>query len=255
MSRARATRGLLVLLLLGAPATGCGGQNAQTPPPPAPGPTLQARASDELRGLARSLESFERDPSAAGVAAVLRQAKADLAWLERQAGGWKASPALEAFADGISDHRRLLAEAGERSADELAPLLDAVAHDIAVKARQCRTFGGPVPVSVRVVTRDGTNREVNGYEVWYVRKAYQGKPAAFRRFEQNSSPAAHVFNEAGYYVLWTDHLSARARKLRAEPLDVEVGPDRREQLLDLVVPGDAIAPDAAVGGVPSTPPP
>ena len=93
-------------------------------------------------------------------------------------------------------------------------------------------------------------REVNGYEVWYVRKAYETKPAAYRRFEQNSSPAGHVFNEAGYYVLWTDHLSARARKLRAQPLDVEIGPDRREQFVDLVVPVDATAPDAASIGVP-----
>jgi hypothetical protein len=253
MSRALATRSLLVLLLLGAAATGCGGQN-QTAPPPATGPTLQAQASDELRALARALESLARDPervpSSSPVAAGLRQANADLLWLERRAGGWQASPALEAFVAGVSDHRRLLAEASQRTAAELAPLLDAVVHDIAVKTRQCRTFGGPVPVSVRVVTRDATNREVNGYEVWYVRKAYEGKPTAFRRFEQNSSPAAHVFNEAGYYVLWTDHLSARARKVRAEPLDVEVGPDRREQLLDLVVPGETAAADAAGAGAP-----
>ncbi|HWO13553.1 MAG TPA: hypothetical protein VNN80_28825 [Polyangiaceae bacterium] len=243
---------VLLLLLLGAPATGCGGSQAAPEPPP--GPTIQSRAREEARALARALESFARDParvpSASPLAAGLRQANTDLLWLEQRAGGWQASPSLEAFVAGIADHRRLLAEASALPADELASLLDAVVRDVSVKARQCRTFGGPVPVSIRVITRDATNREVNGYEVWFVRKAYESKPAAFRRFEQNSSPAGHVFNEAGYYVLWTDHLSARALKLRAQPIDVEVGPDRRDQLVDLTVPGEAAAADAASIGAP-----
>lgn len=228
-----------VLLLLGAVSGACGGQSAQAGPPPAAVPA-QSPARDELHALIGALDAMlgdaERVPADSPLGAELRQARADVVWLERNAAAWRPSPSVDAFVAAITSHRQVLADVREAPAADAAAPLHAVARDLAVKARQCRTFGGPVPVDVRVVTRDASNHVVNGYEVWYVRKAYENKPAAFRRFDQNSSPAGHVFLEAGYYVLWADHLSARARRQRAVPLDIEVGTDRREQVVDLLVP-------------------
>jgi hypothetical protein len=238
-----------VLLLVAAAAGGCSGQSAQAGPEPvAPAPRSPAR--EELNALIGALDGLlgdaERVPSESPLAAGLRQARADVVWLERRAATWPPSPAVDAFVAAITSHRQVLADVRQAPAAEAGPVLEGVVRDLAVKARQCRTFGGPVPVDVRVVTRDASNNVVNGYEVWYVRKAYENKPAAFRRFDQNSSPAGHIFLEAGYYVLWADHLSARARRQRAVPLDIEIGNDRREQVVDLVVP-DAAAEASSVG--------
>ena len=241
--------------LLGLVALGCGGQSAQLPSEVPPIAAQRSPAGDELHALVGALDALlndgERAPSTGPLAAGLRQARIDVIWLERRAASWPSTPAVEAFVAAMSGHRQLLAQAGRAPAAEAAPLIDVVVRDLAIKARQCRTFGGPIPVDVHVVTRDTANREVSGYEVWYVRKAYERDPAAFRRFEQNSSPAAHLFNEAGYYVLWVDQASASDRRRRGVPFDLEVGPDRLRQVVDLVVPA---ADDDAAGAASASAP-
>jgi hypothetical protein len=246
------------IVLLGA-ALGCIEPRPPAAPPPAVATTrpsasttntaTQASARDALVALLPELEALQADtervPASTPLAEAVARARKDVAWLERNVGKWPVGPPLDGFVAAFVAHRHVLAEAREAPAAEAALQIDAVARDLAVKAQQCRTFGGPVPVNVRVVTRDAENREVSGYEVWFVRKAYERMPAAYRRFEQNSSPAGHIFNEAGYYVIWADHLSARARRQRGVPLDLEVGPDRREQVVDLIVP-DATANTASV---------
>jgi hypothetical protein len=236
------------ILLLGAVAFGCIEPKQQAAPPPAtaPAPSASAQslaARDALHALLPELEGLaadaERVPASSPLAASVARAQKDVAWLERNVAKWPPGPPVEAFVAAFVAHREVLAGARHAAPAEAAPQIEAVVRDLAVKAQQCRTFGGPVPVNVRVVTRDAANREVSGYEVWYVRKAYERMPNAYRRFEQNSSPAGHVFNEAGYYVIWADHLSVRARRQRGVPLDLEVGPDRREQVIDLVVPDTA----------------
>jgi hypothetical protein len=243
------------ILLLGVATSSCVEPKQQAGPQPGtastPTPPQSAAARDALRALLPELEALsadlERVPPSTPLAESVARAQKDVTWLERNVAKWPAGPSVDAFVAAFVAHRQVLADARRAAPAEAAPQIQAVVRDLAVKAQQCRTFGGPVPVNVRVVTRDADNREVSGYEVWYVRKAYERMPNAYRRFEQNSSPAGHVFNEAGYYVLWADHLSARARRLRGVPLDLEVGPDRREQVIDLIVP-DATANTASVGG-------
>lgn len=242
------------ILLVGAAAFGCVEPKQQAGPRPSTAATpaasaQSAAARDALRALLPELEALsadpERVPASTPLAESVARAQKDVSWLERNVAKWPPGPPVEAFAAAFVEHRQVLVDARQAPPAEAAPQIEAVVRDLAVKAQQCRTFGGPVTVNVRVVTRDADNHEVSGYEVWYVRKAYERMPNAFRRFEQNSSPAGHVFNEAGYYVIWADHLSARARRQRGVPLDLEVGPDRREQVIDLVVP-DATANTASV---------
>lgn len=244
------------ILAIGAAAFGCVEPKQQSGPQPGTASTNAAApsaqiiaAADALRALLPELEGLSTDPArvpaTSALAEAVARAKKDVTWLERNVAKWPPGPPVEAFVAAFVAHRQVLADARRAAPAEAAPQIEAVVRDLAVKAQQCRTFGGPVPVDVRVVTRDADNREVNGYEVWYVRKAYERMPRAYRRFEQNSSPASHVFNEAGYYVIWADHLSARARRQRGVPLDLEIGRDRREQVIDLVVP-DATTNTASV---------
>ena len=242
------------ILLLGAAAVGCVEPKQQAGPQPGTAATpnasaQNAAAGDALRALLPELAGLsadrERVPASTPLAESVARAQRDVTWLERNVAKWPPGPSLDAFVAAFVAHRQVLSDARRAAPAEAAPQIDAVVRDLAVKAQQCRTFGGPVTVNVRVVTRDAENREVSGYEVWYVRKAYERMPNAYRRFEQNSSPAGHVFSEAGYYVIWADHLSARARRQRGVPLDLEVGPDRREQVIDLVVP-DATTNTASV---------
>ena len=215
-------------------------------------------AEETLSALGRALDQHAREAHAAAQAAGapsslearLRAAQKDVLWLERRAPTWPKSAALDELVAALSAHVELLGEVHHTASAEAEPLLDAVIRDLQVKARQCRKFGGPVPVSVNVVTRDSGQQEVTGYEVWYVRKAYEGKPSAFRRFERNSSPAHRVFQEAGYYVLWAEHPAARqegrqeAREAarRGVRIDVELGAEQLEQIVDLSVPGVASVP-------------
>jgi len=197
--------------------------------------TLLGRALDQLAQRARA-GAQSGEASSAALEVKLRAAHKDVLWLERRAPAWPKSAARDEFLAAISAHVQLLGEVSHAPSAEAEPLLDAVVRDLQVKSRQCRRFGGPVPVSVNVVTRDAGDREVTGYEVWYVRKAYEHKPAAFRRFERNSSPAHRVFQEAGYYVLWAARPAVREQARQGDRLDVEVGPDQLEQVVDLRVP-------------------
>lgn len=216
----------------------------------APSP-VSAHPQEGLSALRRALDhlvqQLREGEQTAGVSPSslevrLSAAQKDVVWLERRAPGWPASAALHEFVAAISAHVQLLDEVRDASSAEAEPLLDAVVRDLQVKARQCRRFGGPVPVSISVVTRDAKHQEITGYEVWYVRKAYERRPAAFRRFEQNSSPARRVFQEAGYYVLWAEPPAALGQAGRGARLDVEVGAEQLDQVVDLSVPVLSVEP-------------
>jgi len=234
--------GLILLGLAGGLSSACA-PHAAAPGAdrPASLPPLLAHAAEELALLAQSLARFaearaqsgDMDPS---LGARLSQAQGDVRWLERHVSSWQVSPAVNEFAAAITEQRRLLAGVPAAPIVETLPVIDAVLRDLQVKARQCRRFGGPVPVSVSVVTRDANNQEVTGYEVWFVRKAYEREAGAFRRFDRNSSPAGRVFQEAGYYVLWAERPSALGQRQRGTPLDVEVGAEQRDQVVDLMAP-------------------
>ena len=135
-----------------------------------------------------------------------------------------------------AEHRQLLGELRQLPSAEARPLLGAVLRDLEIKSAQCRRFGGPVPVNVSVITRDIAQREVTGYEVWFVRKALERKLRAARRFDRHSSPAGRIFNEAGYYVLWAVPPGQRPDASSIARVDVEVGASQQDQVVDLTAP-------------------
>lgn len=213
----------------------------------APTSALAVRAQQELALVSEALDELARTSHLAldaSLGARLGNARKELGWLTRKAPSWAPSTSLEELVSTLAQHRELLGELRQLPSEEARPLLSALLRDLEIKAQQCRRFGGPVPVNVSVVTRDAEHREVTGYEVWFVRKAYERRPRAFRRFDRNSSPAGRVFQEAGYYVLWAvpPGQSPNPSSIR---LDVEVGANEQDQVFDLTAP----AADAAAGPV------
>lgn len=210
-----------------------------------------ARAQAELGALEGAFAELALEPAAAALAPQLEGAQRDLRWLEGQAPRWAESPALAELVGALAAHRQLLGELRPLETEQAQASVQALIRDVHVKAEQCRHFGGPVPVNVSVVTRDANNREVTGYEVWFVRKAYERRSTEFRRFERNSSPAERRFQEAGYYVLWAappGQGSTGAGRAGSTPdgarLDVEVGADQRDQVFDLIAPAPEPRSDA-----------
>jgi hypothetical protein len=240
------------LVLAGALAASCGGSggrgSAPVAAPTAAAAAAQERAQQELAALSDAFEALAREPSLLAHEAAIEPhwaaVQRDLHWLERRAASWQAAPSLEPFVAALAEHRQLLHEVRLATSAEALPVVEALIRDVHVKAEQCRRFGGPVPVGVSVITRDTAHREVTGYEVWFVRKAYERKPSTFRRFERNSSPAARTFEEAGYYVLWAA-LPGRAPSPSSVRLDVEVGATEREQVFDLTAPAHESGPGSA----------
>jgi hypothetical protein len=205
--------------------------------------TQQERAQQELTFVSEAIDELARtshlalDPS---LGAQLGNVRKELGWLMRKAPHWATSASLEELVSALGQHRELLAELRLLPSAEARPLLSALLRDLEIKALQCRRFGGPVPVNVSVVTRDTEHREVAGYEVWFVRKAYERRPRAFRRFDRNSSPAGRVFQEAGYYVLWAVP-PGQSPNPSSSRLDVEVGANEQDQVFDLTTPVPAPA--------------
>ncbi|MEY2931304.1 MAG: hypothetical protein RL033_2053 [Pseudomonadota bacterium] len=200
--------------------------------------TQQERAQQELTLVSEAIDELARTSHLAldaTLGAQLGNVRKDLGWLLRRAPGWTTSASLEELVSALGQHRELLAELRLLPSEEARPLLSALLRDLEIKAQQCRRFGGPVPVNVSVVTRDAEHHEVTGYEVWFVRKAYERRPRSFRRFDRNSSPAGRVFQEAGYYVLWAVP-PGQSPNPSSSRLDVEVGASEQDQVFDLTAP-------------------
>jgi hypothetical protein len=228
--------------------------HATPPPSRATTPAISAARSKALAGLEsleaaleRIKQSYPRPPPGRDRTWVIWQASVtqtqeDVRWLGRRAPSWPESAALDALITTVTAQAARLE--GHRPSEVTPPLglLDSVGRDIAIKAQQCRLFGGPVPVSVNVISKDHVNQEVSGYEVWFVRKGFEDTPREFRRFERHSSPAARVFNDPGYYVLWLERQEPGGARARGERVDVEIGPEQRVQEIDLLAPSAGAAP-------------
>lgn len=165
----------------------------------------------------------------------IRSMSTDVTWLERNAPAWRPSESTAGFSRSIAYTTALLQSLLDRVRTDVKPVLDIARRDLRIHFLQCRAMGGPTTVQVRVRTRDGSSKEVGGYEVWYVRKAFENVPAAFRRFEQNSSPTERSFREAGFYVLWVEHTVPSGLKRRGTRLDFEIGLDQTTRI-DLATP-------------------
>lgn len=240
-----------VMLAVG---SGCGAAAARprpesAEPSPQPESARLQRVREELALASEAFDELTRASHLAldpGLGAQLAHVRKELGWLARKAPSWQPSSSVAELAGALAQHRQLLAELRQLPSAEARQLLGAVLRDLEIKALQCRRFGGPVPVNVSVVTRDLEQREVTGYEVWFVRKAYERKRGSARRFDRHSSPAGRVFNEAGYYVLWAVP-PGQSPGASSTPLDVEVGASQQDQVVDLTAP--AVEPGPGPAGL------
>jgi hypothetical protein len=87
---------------------------------------------------------------------------------------------------------------------------------------------GTVRVPVRTL-RD--EKEVSGYEVWYVTVAWESETNSFHRYKKFSSPTTENLNP-GYYKMWSAKNGQSGTRV---PVTVEEG---RADPIDLTVPRD-----------------
>jgi hypothetical protein len=161
---------------------------------------------------------------------VKAQALDNIDWFLSKSADWPAETNFQSFASDITLDAALLARRDQTPPRPIAERLDIVNKDLTLKRNQCKQLGGPKPVTITVMTRNSANDEVKGYEVWYVKKGYEDRSAEFKRFEANSSPTPHKFDQAGYYVLWTAGPNRQGRRI-----DMEIGPDTQTRI-DLPIP-------------------
>lgn len=159
----------------------------------------------------------------------------DVTWLRKAAPRWPINENAVGFSRSITFTTALLRSLIDGIRKDVHPVLEIARRDININTVQCRNHGGPTSVDVRVATRTKGNQEVGGYEVWYVRKAFENVATASRRFDRNSSPTDQIFREAGFYVFWVEQHAPDGLKRRGTRLDVEVGVDVRKQI-DLPTP-------------------
>jgi hypothetical protein len=194
------------------------------------------RPIDALNTLSRTLSRVrDRFGSTNQARNAIQTMDDDVKWLIGAAPRWPMNENTAGFSRSITYTTALLRSLLEGVRRDVQPVLDIARRDIHLNFLQCRMRGGPSPVSVRVATRTRGNQEVSGYEVWYVRKAFENVGAAFRRFERNSSPTERIFREAGYYVLWVEQQAPDGLKRRGPRLDLEIGVDASKQI-DLHAP-------------------
>lgn len=236
----------LAWVCLGVGVAGCAGRataNASAESAAAPVSSSRARAKAALDTLIEALLALASKQSPPQHALDRRRAWVyeragaavfDARFLQRQVDAWGDERALADFSAAIESQAAVLA-ALDATADPV-PLVDAIARDVAIKAAQARRLGRPQPVSVHVSTRHDDRREADGYEVWFVRKAFEHTPSAYRRFDRTSSPMTHRFGDAGYYVLWAERRTDSGARLAGERANVEVGLEQTEQNVELIAP-------------------
>jgi hypothetical protein len=185
--------------------------------------TQHAQADSALRELSNIIRNLPNSD-------VKSQALENIDWFLSKSPDWPAETNFQSFASDITLDAALLARRDQTPPRPIGDRLAIVNKDLTLKRNQCRQLGGPKPVTIMVTTRNSVNDEVKGYEVWYVKKGYEDKATEFKRFEANSSPTPHKFDQAGYYVLWTAGPNRQGRRI-----DMEIGPDTQARI-DLPIP-------------------
>lgn len=108
-----------------------------------------------------------------------------------------------------------------------------VALDLQVKADNCRNSGDGLgkEIKVKVHTKAG-EKEVGGYEVFYVQKGMFDVKSAHDRFPRQSSPTDEKILCPGGYAMW-----ARKKGFTGEPVTLRIGGRGETRLeVDLEVP-------------------
>lgn len=163
----------------------------------------------------------------AEAAALLRQIQTNAAFLERKWNGWFYShPQQGQYSAGdqywasLRGESRLLSQMKkEKDGQKALGLLRDVAQDLEIKAENCRYSkdGLGKEIKVKVHTKAG-EKEVGGYEIYFVARGMLDVKSAHDRFGRQSSPTDEKILAPGRYAMWV-----RKNGVNGDPITLRIG--------------------------------
>lgn len=175
-------------------------------------------------------------------AALLRQIQTNAAFLDTKWKVWFAKHPQSSAVYGDDyltslrmDVRVLGALKKEKDAGRRMEKLRDVALDLQIKADNCRNSSDGLgkEIKVKVHTKAG-EKEVGGYEVFFVPKGMLDVKSAHDRFPRQSSPTDEKILCPGGYAMW-----ARKKGSNTEPTTLRIGGRGETRLeVDLPVPAE-----------------
>jgi len=171
-------------------------------------------------------------------ALLLRQTQTNALFLEAKWDAWyrgqikrQQFPGDDYFASLRGDNHVLTDLKKEKDGKKAVETLRDVALDLQIKADNCRHSkdGLGKEIKVRVHTKDG-EKEVGGYEVYFVAKGMLSVKSAHDRFPRQSSPTDEKILPPGRYAMWV-----RKKGVASEPITLGIG-GRGETRLEVDIP-------------------
>lgn len=191
-------------------------------------------------GLRTSADSLLKTYGATNseAASLLRQIQTNAMFLDVKWNVWFGrNPLVQYnFDDGYlaslqADNRLLTRVKKEKNEEKALETLRDVALDLQLKADNCRNSGDGLgkEIKVKVHTKAG-EKEVGGYEVYYVQKGMFDVKSAHDRFPRQSSPTDQKILSPGGYAMWV-----RKKGFTSEPITMRIG-GRGEKSLEVDIP-------------------
>jgi hypothetical protein len=157
------------------------------------------------------------------------------AWFDTHVPPKTYSPADPYLVSLRADNRQLSNLKKEKDPVKTLAVLRDIAFDLQIKADNCRHSGNGLgkEIRVKVHTKAG-DREISGYEVFYVSKGMFDVKSAHDRFPRQSSPTDEKILCPGGYELW-----ARKNNFTSEPVPMGIGGHGETHLeVDIAVPAE-----------------
>jgi hypothetical protein len=155
------------------------------------------------------------------------------AWFSKHKGSGNYGSGDDYLSALHADNRMLSRIKKEPDEAKALNTLRDVALDLQVKADNCRNSGDGLgkEIKVKVHTKAG-EKEVGGYEVFYVQKGMFDVKSAHDRFPRQSSPTDEKILCPGGYAMWV-----RKKGVTSEPIALRIGGRGETRLeVDLEVP-------------------
>jgi hypothetical protein len=160
-------------------------------------------------------------------ALLVSQIQTNALFLEKKWNGWfyshpqqgQYSAGDEYLASLRGDNRLLTQLKKEKDGQKALDMLRDVALDLEIKAENCRHSldGLGKEIKVKVHTKAG-EKEVGGYEIYFVAKGMFDVKSAHDRFPRKSSPTDEKILSPGGYAMWV-----RKNGVTGEPITLRIG--------------------------------
>ena len=176
----------------------------------------------------------------AEAASFLTQIQTNAAFLDQKWNAWFSRNRLAPYsiddnylASLQTDQRLLNKLKKEKSEQKVLETLRDVALDLQIKADNCRHSSDGLGKEIRVsVHTKAGDKEVGGYEVFFVHKGMLDVKRAHDRFPRQSSPTDEKILSPGGYAMWV-----RKKGFTSEPITMRIGGHGETQLdVDIPVP-------------------